>query len=139
MRCLLRHLWPPSISWDSGGFSRYYLVYQTSPCHNRLFSSSRLLITNPALTRSFHILPLREVLSYSTALKTRARLYVFLLLSTTGTPPSFRQIPGLLHEIAVPAFSPRPLGRTNTFSFLRYLFLDPPCISQVFPLFHLGS
>ena len=73
------------LGWRS--LSCYYLVYLTSPCHVRLFSSS---LAHPVPPRIFHILPPSEF--YSLLLATRAHTCIFLL-STTGLPfSSFWQV-----------------------------------------------
>ena len=80
------------LGWQS--FSRYFLVYQTSPCRTRLFSTSSPL-THPVPPCIFHILPQCEF--YSTALpqgpictssSSFSRLLAYLFLSGRSRSPA---------------------------------------------------
>ena len=112
-------------------------MYQTSPCHIRLLSSS--LLTHPIPPCIFHILPLCEFCS-TVCHKGTSVLF--------PPPPDYWHTsfvclagPGPLHEIAVSAFSRSPLGREHTSSFL-FLQLTPrkslECSSS-FTLLHSAS
>ena len=75
----------------SRSFSRYHLVYQTSPCHIRLFSSSLSSNTCRSSLRTSHSQTVR-VLLYCFAARAHLRIF-FLSLSTTGIPlSSFWQV-----------------------------------------------
>ena len=77
------------LGWSS--FSRCFLLYPTPPSHTRLFSSiSSSNTSRPSLyIPYFHIFPLQYVRSTLFRFITTAHMYLlFLLLPTTGMPPS---------------------------------------------------